>query len=374
MAPPSGIKLPARPHLDWYRKAAKKMLLELRARDPGARLADAQLAVARQHGFSSWRKLKAEVESVQLADSVEAMFSAIHSNRIDAVRELLDRQPTLVHARTPGGETPLHLAAEHNSAALIDLLLARGADPDLKYGQSAHTSLSWAVTVGAFDAAAALRDGGVKPDLFCAAGLGDLNAVRSFFDRRGNPRRVASTTGSSRFASDGTPLPRPPTEPREVVSDALYIASRCGRVDVVRYLLDRDADPDFRAYMGGTSLHWAHFNGNREVIGMLRAAGGDAALRDHVMSCTPRAFGICVPANWGLGRMVSARLKEDASLANVFEGRGTPLHEAARGGHVEVIRLLLGHGADPSARDAGGCTPRDLAMKAGHDTSATLLQ
>jgi hypothetical protein len=46
-----------RPHLDWYRKSAKKKLREIRKKDASARLAQAQLAVARQAGFSSWRKL-----------------------------------------------------------------------------------------------------------------------------------------------------------------------------------------------------------------------------------------------------------------------------------------------------------------------------
>jgi ankyrin repeat protein len=33
--------------------------------------------------------------------------------------------------------------------------------------------------------------------------------------------------------------------------------------------------------------------------------------------------------------------------------RTAPLHEAAMRGNVEVIRLLLEHGADPNVRDVG---------------------
>ena len=58
--------LPAHPNLDWYKKAAKKRLEELRTRDPDARLADAQLSIARENGFSSWRKLKDRID--QLTD------------------------------------------------------------------------------------------------------------------------------------------------------------------------------------------------------------------------------------------------------------------------------------------------------------------
>ncbi len=48
----------ARPNLDWYRKSAKKRLAKMRADNRTAQLADAQLVVAREHGFASWRKLK----------------------------------------------------------------------------------------------------------------------------------------------------------------------------------------------------------------------------------------------------------------------------------------------------------------------------
>src|SRR5690606_8586330 len=59
--------LPPRPNLEWLRKAAKKKLAQLRRTQPDAKLADAQLAVAREHGFPSWRKLKAHVDEVARA-------------------------------------------------------------------------------------------------------------------------------------------------------------------------------------------------------------------------------------------------------------------------------------------------------------------
>ena len=41
----------------------------------------------------------------------------------------------------------------------------------------------------------------------------------------------------------------------------------------------------------------------------------------------------------------------------------TPLHEASREGHVEVVRLLLEHGADLRARDRSGKTPSEVASQ-----------
>src|SRR5262249_29330361 len=116
----------------------------------------------------------------------------------------------------------------------VRILLDAGADPDARLGRSAHGALSWAATVRAFKSAKVLMSRGSKPDLFSAAGLGELDAVRGFFDDDGNLKPDASQTGSSRYAADGSLLPCPPPTPREVVSDALYVACRQGHVDVSR--------------------------------------------------------------------------------------------------------------------------------------------
>ena len=54
--------LPPRPNLDHLRKQAKERLQTLQEQDAGARLADAQRAIARDYGFASWPRLKAHVE------------------------------------------------------------------------------------------------------------------------------------------------------------------------------------------------------------------------------------------------------------------------------------------------------------------------
>ena len=57
--------LPSRPDLDWLKKSAKERLAELRAADPSAKLHQAQLDIAREYGFASWRALKEQVDSVE---------------------------------------------------------------------------------------------------------------------------------------------------------------------------------------------------------------------------------------------------------------------------------------------------------------------
>lgn len=59
--------LPDRPNLEFLRKEAKALLASLQARDPAAQLADAQYALARDYGFTSWPNLKAHVEAVSMS-------------------------------------------------------------------------------------------------------------------------------------------------------------------------------------------------------------------------------------------------------------------------------------------------------------------
>ncbi len=372
-------KLPARPHFGYLKKLAKERLVELRADQPSARLAQAQLAVAREHGFASWRKLKAHVELSMgqstnvTAEEIAAFAEAIRQENLPSIERQLRAKPALANVDTGHGETALHLAAEQNNVPVLKCLLAAGADVSAKYGRSAHTPLSWAVTVGSFKAAEALVQAGVKPDLFCAAGMGDLPAVKAFFTEDGALIAGASKTGSSRYDAGGNILPCPPTTEVEIISDALYAAARSGRADVVKQLLTRKPDLAFRAYLGGTPLHWAHFSGSRVTIDLLRAAGADPTMVDHVFKCTPRAFGICVSANWGITQLVREQLRQDPLLANIAQGRGTPLHEAARGGQRGIVELLLAAGADPSLRDREGKTAMEIAQTAGHRDVIGLL-
>ncbi|HKU65353.1 MAG TPA: hypothetical protein VJQ06_09860 [Rhizomicrobium sp.] len=53
--------LPPLPHPHHLRKQAKARFAAMKAKGPGARLADAQLVLAREYGFPNWAALQAEV-------------------------------------------------------------------------------------------------------------------------------------------------------------------------------------------------------------------------------------------------------------------------------------------------------------------------
>ena len=301
------------------------------------------------------------------------LLGACWRGDLTLIAQLLGRRPALAKAHGPGGSTALHVAAQCNDPQLIVLLLASGGDPNARYGGSGHTPLSWAVTCNSTECAKTLVEYGAKLDFFCAAGMGAIEEVRAFFDESGTLHPGASQTGSSRVTTDGTRLPCPPQSPVELVSDALYFACRNGHTEVARFLLDRGADLSFRSYMGGTALHWAYFSGSRALIEMLERAGADGGARDDSLGCTPRAFAICAPINWGFLELVRKRLIEDPTLANLMDGRTSPLHEAARAGHAAIVQLLLAAGADPALRDGAGKTALEVAGEAGHAGVVELL-
>ncbi len=361
MSQSSPIPLPERPSLEQLKNQAK----DLRAAGAHKTLAAAQRAIAMQYGFPSWSKLKRRVESIQLRRMIEDGDAA-------GARTLVAAAPILARLPFDDGSTPLHVAAGENRPALVDVLLEHGAQAQARYGDSAHSALSWAVTCWAFDAAHRLVESGIEPDLFCAAGLGLLDRVRAFWSD-GRLRARPSATGSSRFTESGAPLPRPPAADADQVSDALYIACRCDWLEVARFLLDHGADPNWRGYAGATCLAWAEFSANPELCALLRSRGGSDELLDHQFRATPRAFGVLVLAGWGFPRRLVSRLAADRSLVALGGERGTLLHAAAESGQLESALILLHFGADRTARNAEGRTPAEVARARGHATLADRL-
>lgn len=355
-------KLPERPSLEQLKKQAK----DLRATGAHASLAAAQRALALSYGYASWPALRIAVELTILRRLIE-------EGDAEGVRRLVETSPALTKASFEDGCMPLHVATGENRPAVVQVLAEHGAPLHAKFGRTAHSALSWALTCWSHEAALKLVELGVTPDLFCASGLGLLDVVQAFW-KDGRIRRHPSATGSSRYAPDGAWLPCPPPADADQVSDALYIACRCERLDVARWLLDRGADPNWRGYAGATCLAWAEFSGNAELCALLRARGGSDEMQDHEFRATPRVFGVMVLAGWGFPERLARRLFADLSLVSVRGERGTLLHAAAQGAQLQTAKVLLHFGADRSAVDSENRTPADIAAAKGHAQLAALLQ
>src|SRR5258708_20080948 len=87
-------RLPEHPDLRHLKDQAKDLLRAGQATS----LANAQLQVARQYGFASWPKLKAHVESLQLAGQLKL---AIDANDLEEIKRLITPPPELPPAPLP---------------------------------------------------------------------------------------------------------------------------------------------------------------------------------------------------------------------------------------------------------------------------------
>lgn len=297
----------------------------------------------------------------------------IEAGDAEAVRRLIASSLDLASTPFDDGSTPLHAAAGENWPSIVEILVASGAPVQARFGGWAHSPLSWAITCWSDAAAHKLIELGAEPDLFCAAGLGLLDVVKTFWPG-GKLQPHPSETGSSRYTESGARLQAPPESDAEQVSDALYLACRNGRLEVSRWLLDHGADPNWRGYAGASCLAWAEFSADPALCALLRERGGSDELLDYQYRATPTVFALMVLAGWGFPKRLIGRLSADLSLVSARGGRGTLLHAAAEGGQEETAGILLRFGADKAATDADGRTAADVAASKGHAALAQRLR
>jgi hypothetical protein len=96
-------QLPPQSNLEYLKKQAKDLLRDMRQRDPASKLADAQRAIAREYGFTSWPKLKAHLDSLpRPATSAAALVAApSQGGDVDGVAPARGAPPS---ASRPGAE------------------------------------------------------------------------------------------------------------------------------------------------------------------------------------------------------------------------------------------------------------------------------
>jgi ankyrin repeat protein len=390
--PTSKPVLPSRPHLEHLKKQAKDLLERahngndealrafgeaVRRFDPTATdpktltLVEAQHTLARGYGFASWPLLKKHVLDLRAShlrdeglpedreERMSLLYEAIEHNDETAARTLLDMDMSLADGW--GDRRPLQHAAECDRPGMVDLLVDAGAsfEPEQSW---AHSPLSWSITTQALSAARRLAERGAYVDLWCAAGLGDVGRLETFFEEGGRLKANASRHGATRRAPDGTRLPLP-TEPIEVLNDALYIACRTGQLETARALLDHGADPSsYDGYVHAPALHWAGFAGNHALVELLLARGANPRQVDGQYKCEYREFAVRNPIEWSFLRALKNAIGGDPSLVNERgDSWGPPLHAAAAKGLVDHVAFLLDAGADANALDYAGRTALECA-------------
>ncbi|MEA2559588.1 MAG: hypothetical protein QOH06_1092 [Acidobacteriota bacterium] len=338
-------QFPVRPNLEQLKHQAKDLLRAIRRDNPSAKLADAQLALARSYGLPSWPRL---VLACRMTD-------AIWRDDADTVRELVVKHPRLLHENARGVESnwgpPMSYAANLGRDRIIAMLRGLGAT-DLQHAfdraclQGRIDTARQLYAMGArlepglvMGPTETLNSQGLQFLIDLGAEIGDLSPVAQVLQTYSrNPQ------GKHRcleiFAEHGIDLP-----------DTAPMAVHRGRIDLLEEHLRRDpgllsrtfsheeiyppelgcrADPSLALHgtpLAGTALlHLCVDNDEIEIARWLIAHGSDvnvkAAIDAEGFGGHTALFGCVVSQPFRVG------LRQDDGFA----------------------RLLLDHGAEPNPR------------------------
>jgi ankyrin repeat protein len=335
-----------------------RQLAKARKRATGGTLAQAQLALAREHGQSSWRAL---VDHVRIArtepaapipeERVDQFLRDVGLGNLDAVTQALAETPAIVNAvgRHPfwgGRPQPLHVAIETNRWPMIQRLLRAGADVN---GTNEEYS-RWSPLLLAIHnekrgkTKRALLARGAKVGVVEALAMGDDAKVLRML-RRGKSALPPAPNDGSLLAFAKTPAAIDrllalgvPTDTKDRWgADPIEAMSRAGKkgAPLVRHLAARGVAvrPEELARIG-----------DRRGLATTIDADPSVATRPTVVKAAVD-FGQHALVEWLLDRGADPNARSNAT------SHGTCLHSAAWNGDAKMVELLLKRGANPLLLD-----------------------
>jgi ankyrin repeat protein len=379
---------------------------------PQVGLALAAMVVAANLGVAAQTNGKADVNAVQ-PDGATALHWAVYAEDAEKTAQLI-RAGANVNVRNDYGVSPLALAARQANTNILGQLMKAGADPNdtINFINADETPLMHAARAGNVDAVNMLLLAGAQVNareswngqspIQWAAAEGHGAVVEALIAggadirQRSNagttPFMFAVRKGDMRSVKALLAAGVDVNEKRYDLATPLLVAILNGHEDLVDLLLEKGADPN--AEGGSTDLSVQGSRARpikitlktpsyREQLRDVGTEGGNGANNNWGR---PLQAAIHV-ANWHVSdefiavnidrmRVIKALIKHgaDVNARNTdMEPRWsgaryrrrqvglTPFLAAARQADIEVMRLLLEHGADPKANTPLNLTPLMLA-------------
>ncbi|XP_070171397.1 transient receptor potential channel pyrexia [Polyergus mexicanus] len=135
---------------------------------------------------------------------------------------------------------------------------------------------------------------------------------------------------------------------------ALQVAAWQGRIDLLDQLYEKGARVNDVDKIGRSALYYAAHRGSIDVTEWILQRGGYVDAKTGIYSCTKDIPYISLTKSCFVGGKLPSP---------VCWGR-TPLHQAVKNNHADVVRALVEHGADVNAKDERLITPLLLAGSA----------
>ena len=129
----------------------------------------------------------------------------------------------------------------------------------------------------------------------------------------------------------------------------LWAAAAFGRLDVVKLLIEQNAEVDGRISTGSTSLRVAAYGGHLDIVRCLIESGADVNARKY----TDETTALMVACSRGLSSVATYLINQGAFLDQRRKDGETALHGAVQRRHLEIVRQLLALGASQLPNNQG---------------------
>ena len=128
----------------------------------------------------------------------------------------------------------------------------------------------------------------------------------------------------------------------------MWAAAAFGRLDVVKLLIERNADVESRTSTGSTPLRVAAYEGHIDIVRCLVERGADVNARNDYES-TP-LMATCYHGHFSV---VTYLIDKGGIIDQQFKDGSTALHYAVQWGHFEIVSELLALGASQLPNNQG---------------------